>query len=666
MTTQDRTKYIAIAVIVGLLLIVLEVVFINLLSSPPDMFNMLAVPGWQTLYTTIVILLACGIIGIIAWIWYLTTHTHQPGTYGTAHFASLRELRQGTITKQPVTKQHFRFRIELPKHVTIILFVVIPLIFSYIIWLWGILIAIGALVPILLFIIPGSYLIFHEPSKPQATAISKGTLSSLSQTEESMISPPAESIFSLGIAHGTGIFLSEEQQEGHLLIVAPTKRGKTAGVIIPNLLAERGSRSLLVNDVKHELIDKCIGAVAHYHDCYIFAPTRSAESTRYNPLAHVTPESLSDARNVAECIVRNTGSSKEPFWDNAARLLLTAAVLHLRATEPQAAFSRIADICTKSLPEVSDIITKSPSPLAQRIGASFVKNVAAEPRLQSNIMTDIATRLFDIVDPQVEAITSYDELDFPRLAEKPSALFLHIPPHEAARLRWLSSCLIMQLINYLFEHPHKQRFAFYLDELANAGYIPNYLEYISYIRSAGVAFLQVIQDFGQLERIYEETGKETILANSGSKIFLSGVGQVEAEYASRVMGETTVWARSENNNQEGKTVTYSEAARKLMNPDEIRSLPMWSLLVFVGNMPPITSHCLPYFEVPKLQALVNLPYRFPERPLPAEVPTISPSGESFPLPTSPQSSVSERSQQPRERDEDEYFMEGEMPPDEEV
>jgi type IV secretory pathway TraG/TraD family ATPase VirD4 len=660
MTTQDRAKYIVIAGGIVLLLIVLEIVFIGELFSPPNMFDM---PGWQTLYTTVVILLACGIVGCIGWVWYLIRYAHQLGTYGTAHFASLRELRQGSVTKQPLQKQSPRFRLNLPKHITRTLFVVIPLTFVCIAWLWGAFVAIGVLVPILLLVVPGSYLIFHEPSKSQK---SKDALSGLSQVGESVASPPEESTFSLGTAHGTEIFLLEEQQEGHVLIVAPTKRGKTAGIIIPNLLAEHGSRSLLINDVKHELIDKCIGAVAHYHDCYVFAPTRTAESTRYNPLAHVSPESLSDARNVAECIVRNTGSSKEPFWDNAARLLLTAAVLHLRATEPEAPFSRLADICTKSLAEVSELIASSPSPLARRIGTSFVKNIAAEQRLQSNIMTDVATRLFDVMDPQIEAVTSYDELDFRQLGEKPSALFLHIPPHEASRLRWLSSCLIMQLINYLFEHPHKQRFAFYLDELANVGYIPSYLEYISYIRSAGIAFLQVIQDFGQLERIYEGHGKETILANSGTKVFLSGVGQVEAEYASRVMGETTVLARSENN-QEGKTTTtYSETARKLMNPDEIRSLPMWSLLVFVGNMSPIITRCLPYFETPKLQALVNLPYTLPEHPLPQMPPINLLPGEPFQLPLSPQSPAPERPPRPQKRDEDEYFLEGDMPLDEEV
>jgi type IV secretion system protein VirD4 len=581
---ETRSKSITAACILVVILTLAELV----LFAPSVSLDALPalLPGWQTFHTLLAILFALGIVGVIAWAWYTFAHARPSGTYGTAHFASKREVQQagGIATNAPSAKPRHRVLSPTPR------------------------------------------------THPRSAATRE--IMPLDAAQKSAARPTAaqegESRFHLGVYQNLTISLSEDQQEGHVLIVAPTKRGKTAGIMIPNLLREQGNRSLFIHDIKHELIDLCIGAIAEHHECYILSPTRPDESNGYNPLAHMAPESLSAARNIAECIVRNTGTSKEPFWDNAARLLLTAVLLHLRTAEPDAPFSRLTDICTLSLPEISDLITHSPSALAQRVGASFVKNVAAEPRLQSNVMTDMATRLFDVMDPIVERITTYDDLDFGRLSNEPSALFLHIPPYEATRLRWLSSCLIMQLITYLFEHPHRQRFAFYLDELANAGYIPNYLEYISYIRSAGVAFLQVIQDFGQLERIYEEHGKETILANSGTQIFLSGVGQVEAEYASRVIGETTVLARSESSEQD--RVTYAEAARKLMNPNEIRSLPLWDLLVLMGNTPPMIVKNRPYFQQPELQARIRLPYLPPTRvhPLPPEPPGSIPPPVSEP------------------------------------
>src|SRR5256884_2797657 len=54
--------------------------------------------------------------------------------------------------------------------------------------------------------------------------------------------------------------------------------------------------------------------------------------------------------------------------------------------------------------------------------------------------------------------------------------------------------------------------AFYLDEFANIGVIPHFLQHISLVRSAGIAFLLAIQNFGQLRTTYRSeerrVGKE--------------------------------------------------------------------------------------------------------------------------------------------------------------
>ncbi|QBD82449.1 hypothetical protein EPA93_43330 [Ktedonosporobacter rubrisoli] len=533
MSIEERTKYIAGACIIILLLLLGEIVVLSGLDSP-DPLTMLILPSWKTFYIALIVLFAAGIIATCVGLWFILSQEQRSDTYGTAHFATKREVRQA-----------------------------------------------GVVVPV---------------EDTQA------------------------SYFRLGTYRGMEIGLSEEQSEKHILLVAPTGAGKTSTVIIPNLLRERGRSSLFINDVKHELIDLTIGAISQYHDCYIISPTLPQESNFYNPLAHVKPESLGDARNIAECLIRNSGFSKEPFWDNVVRVLVTSTVLHLKATEPYASFGRVADICTSTLSEIVDLLTRSPSALARRVSSSFVRNVAAEPRLSSNIMTDVATRFFDAIDPGVEAVTSGDDLDFQRLTERPSAIFLHIPPHEATRLKWFSSCLIMQLINYMFENRKDLRFFFYLDELANIGYIPNYLEYISYIRSAGVALIQAIQDFGQLERLYEAHGKDTILANSNHKVFFGGVGQVEAEYVSKVIGDSTVLAHSHSQNKQG--VTYSEAARKLMNPDEVRMLPSGSMLVLSGNIPPLKVKAVPYYRS-ELNSQVGLPFNpINTHRLPSSMPTI--------------------------------------------
>jgi type IV secretion system protein VirD4 len=116
--------------------------------------------------------------------------------------------------------------------------------------------------------------------------------------------------------------LTHRQQESHVLLCAPTGKGKTSSIILPGLLREDGTRSLVINDIKGELVSKTWGALQQQYACCLFSSTRATESHRYNPLCHV--RGMEDAEDLARCIVENTGTSSEPFWDNAARLLLYA------------------------------------------------------------------------------------------------------------------------------------------------------------------------------------------------------------------------------------------------------------------------------------------------------------------------------------------------------
>ena len=132
------------------------------------------------------------------------------------------------------------------------------------------------------------------------------------------------------------VALPERDQYEHLLLVAPTGAGKTSGVILPNLLAEPGTRSLVITDPKRELLRKSTPALLRRYPrervwtLDFLDPTLSRG---YNPLAYVHDAATADL--FAQTWVRNTGESKDAFWSNAARTLIGAAALHLVATEPE-------------------------------------------------------------------------------------------------------------------------------------------------------------------------------------------------------------------------------------------------------------------------------------------------------------------------------------------
>src|SRR5260370_39514715 len=131
--------------------------------------------------------------------------------------------------------------------------------------------------------------------------------------------------------------------------------------------------------------------------------------------------------------------------------------------------------------------------------------------------------------------------------------------------------------------------AFYLDEFANIGVIPHFLQHISLVRSAGIAFLLATQNFGQLRPTYGREGLETILANTTTHVVFSGCGQVETDYYSRRIGQTTgpsVSLTHKHGLDLDPNATQSNAPPPLIYPDQLLTIKADQLLVLAENFPP--------------------------------------------------------------------------------
>ncbi len=422
----------------------------------------------------------------------------------------------------------------------------------------------------------------------------------------------APSKMHLGMYHNRLIALDEHMQESHVLLLAPTGVGKTSRIIIPSLLQEYGSRSLFINDTKGELRDLTFGHLSRYHRCFVFAPTEPQKSHHYNPLAHV--HTMDDAEALASCLIDNTGKSREEFWNSAPKLLVASTILHLRAAEPEAPFSRLIDIlCSTKLEDIKTLFQSSPSSIAQDIAQAFFENLQKNDRLAGSIMVDMVTRFFRFKNPSLREVTSSNDLDFTRMTSEPTVLLLSIPEGESERLEPLSACLIMQAMNSILRGG-RVHVAFYLDEFCNAGVIPKFTTYISTVRSRGVTFILAVQNFGQGRDTYGANGWETILANCNTHIAFPGCGLPETRYYSEKLGKTTVGTTS-SSGLEGsswlvsqRTRTQGETQRDLMTSDEIRTMPDGSLLVFISKYHPVLVQNTPYYLTPELVARTRLPY----------------------------------------------------------
>lgn len=462
------------------------------------------------------------------------------------------------------------------------------------------------------------------------------------------------SVFVVGNYRGQIIALKEKEQEEHTLLTASTGGGKSTLEIIPNLLRETGSRSLFISDLKNELYRLTAGTLARHHAIWWFTPLRPDISHGYNPLAHV--HNAMDANMFADCWVRNTGESDDPFWTNCARYLICSIVLHLRTTEPHASLSRLADfIASKSFEEIKTALTESPSVEAKRKAANFLANMAHNERLIGSIMTDIGNR-FQLFDSEnVRSVTAVNEIDFSAMVDSPTALYLSIPRSEVPIYKPLMAAFTMQMFRAWEQRAANsprgtltRGIACYMDEFSNIGHIPGFAHFISTARYLRVSLLMVLQNFSQLDAAYGSDDAETIRANANTHLLLPGAGLRECQYYSDRIGNTTVqtWTRSRKPGDWtglADTWTQGEAQRKLLTPEEIRTMPPRSVLLLRSTLPPMLLTATPYYEDRSLSRLADIPYEvLPVRPEPAPAaperqPIIEPSEPETPELAEPES-----------------------------
>lgn len=454
-----------------------------------------------------------------------------------------------------------------------------------------------------------------------------------------------ESQLPLGTYQGHRIALKEKQLEEHVLIVGPTGKGKTAGVIVPGILSERGRRSLVIIDPKQELVRLTAGAVQQQMRVHLFAPTQPEHSQRYNPLAFI--HSMEDAEDFATCWVSNTGRSSDPFWDRNTELLITAAVLHLRAAQPNAPFSALADLLSGTSFDAMDaLLAQSPSPDARRIAGTFMKDLKLNEKTAGGVLTDVAGRFFRVHNPKVRAVTASNELDFSAMIDEPTALYLSVPSSSAERLQPLTACLLMQMFTTFIERAERapegrlpRGVTCYLDEFANAGRIPHMSQRITMLRSSRVALILAIQNYAQLDGLYGPERKQTILSNASTHLVLPGSGQEEVEFYSKRIGSMTAIGQTMNRNalaREGdRNQGQQEIGRKLAMPEELRTMKRGQLLLLSDTIAPLKVWNTPYYRS-KLARLANLPFSLPHR---FEEPGVEPEYERKETPLSSSPSV---------------------------
>ncbi|MGO9446441.1 MAG: type IV secretory system conjugative DNA transfer family protein [Thiobacillaceae bacterium] len=419
--------------------------------------------------------------------------------------------------------------------------------------------------------------------------------------------------------HRKGIHYLRHSGPEHIMVFAPTRSGKGVGIVIPTLLSWQ--ESVLVHDIKGENWHLTSGFRSRVLGQRVikFDPT-SPDSAHFNPLSEIRTRSefeTRDVQNIATMIVDPDGKGLNDHWAKTGFDLLVGVILHVLYAEADKSLARVQSLLStpgKSIQEVmKDIQTTNhlgnhPHPVVAQSAQSFLNKAANEA---SGVLSTALSFLSLYKDEVVAQNTCHSDFSLRSLMERPTSLYLVVPPSDKDRLKPLTRLIINQVVRRLTEgmdfeaggksrSRYPRRLLLLLDEFPSLGRLDIFQEALAFIAGYGLKALLIVQDLSQLYAAYGKD--ESITGNCHIRVAFAPNKIETAELLSKMSGQGT-FSHTQRQYSGGRFamvlshVNTNEQIiqRPLLTPDEAMRLPPDDEIIFVAGHSPIYCRKIKYY-----------------------------------------------------------------------
>ncbi len=418
----------------------------------------------------------------------------------------------------------------------------------------------------------------------------------------------------------------------HYAIIAPTRSGKGAGVVIPTLLTWPGS--VFVYDLKEENWRISAGARSKISDVIYFNPN-SEHSAHFNPLLEIRPglSEVRDVQNLANMIIEPERAGMSDHWIRTGNAALTATILHVLYTSPPeeknlagvtAFLSRGDKSFRDTLHEMMetkhlrDPETGKPAFPHPGIVSAARDVLTKSPDDLSSVHSTIMGYLSLYRDPLLAHNTRDSDFTIADLVsrEKPVSFYFVVPLSDIERLRPLIRLMVNQICRRLTEPEnlgetaaHKHRLLLMLDEFPALGRLEFFETALGFIAGYGLKAVLICQSMNQLKATYGE--RTSILDNTHVRAFFRPNTNETAKYISESLGEETVLYETDAQSGRigspffvGKSKASHISKRALLTQREVMELPDDEAILFAGGAKPILCKKIRYYEDGVFQPLL--------------------------------------------------------------
>jgi len=411
---------------------------------------------------------------------------------------------------------------------------------------------------------------------------------------------------------GRDVFLPPSQWLRHFVMFGPTGSGKSKTFFVSMIRSILGKSSTLVYDPKGELYAQTAGSAKRILRLDLNDPTKS-DRWNFVPKCGNDPAFACQVAGMMLGIENRRRTNADPFWGDAEQIALTAILLHIAEVYRAKAIPAFAADFLLSLgKDGNDAFAKamesSPSLYAKQAYLAFRQ---APIQTRGSILIGLYNKLrpFTLAPARMvtmpptaeEAQAGCRLIDFSDLRKPGTAVYLVVSEGAADVYKeFIATFLGQAVMEMRLDGLNEPKYPCFV--LIDEAYQLNVAEVkrISGIgRGRGVGLGLGYQDLPQM---YDQYGREqanAILGTVMTKLFLPGLDDVTAEYASKQLGDTTIFSKTFQDYPGKKldNTRYAEQKRALMHPSEIRQIAAHSEVLIVSDTAPPIRAAYPPFAV---------------------------------------------------------------------
>lgn len=441
------------------------------------------------------------------------------------------------------------------------------------------------------------------------------------------------------------------QRNRNVVLVGRPGTGKSRYFFKPNILNATGT--IIVTDPKGELLRDCGYSLKQKgYTIKVLNLDKKTESNRYNCLNYIkkvdrdnlsekrrklwTEDSIAedDVMSLIDCIFKNTQGdvdtkTGDPFWEKAEMMFLQALFYYVllsgKYSKEDQNFNAIMSLIEKAKPKTEDgggdadselngIFQEWEKELIEKgdennIGLKqwkLFQNSAGSPKTMSTIVLTASARLAAMNIAEISELVSTDDMELERIGKAGSegriAYFIITKPGDSA-FNFLANIFysqVFKMIDYNAFLNHGScatNVDLYMDEWAQLGEIPRFVEQLAYVRGLNCGVVIGLQSLSQLKKVYKDSW-ETALDCCDYKILMGSESEETLKYFSSLMGKETIIEQDESKGK-NKSKSLKEIGSDLATIDQLRRmekgkciLMMSSLNAFYDEMYDLSSHPL--------------------------------------------------------------------------